>query len=258
MLHSCPSCKSFNARRSKVRSSEVTLRNLFMSPYRCRRCRTRFWVLSKSSYYLGGLLVGVFVLVIVAWHASRVIDWIDVTKEASSRDHGPAFDSAARLEELLKLAQKEDPNAEYQLAQLYANGYGVPQRPQEELKWLQRAARHGNVQAQYEYGIALRDGRGTLQDYPEARKWIQLAAEASNASAQFALGQIYRTGLGIPADGVKAYAWLNVAASQGVPGASAARDGLLPRLSAAELHEAQAESHRLEEQYVPKAAQAEK
>jgi hypothetical protein len=226
---------------------------VFLSPYRCRRCRTRFWALSRNSYYLGGILVGVIGLSILAWHAS---DLFSSFSRDVSTEQGKSFDHTARLQALLKLAEKEDPNAEYELARMYANGYGVPQRPADEQKWLQRAARHGHVRAQYEYGIALRDGRGTLQDYPAARKWIQLAAEGGNASAQFALGQIYRTGLGIPSDSVKAYVWLNIAAAQSVPGASAARDAVLTRLSAAELEEAQAESHRLSERHLlPQVAQ---
>ena len=82
---------------------------------------------------------------------------------------------------------------------------------------------------------------------------MQLASEAGNGQAQLALGLMYRTGLGIPVDNVKAYVWLNVAAAQGVPGATGARDVVLPRLSPAELQEAQAEARRLGAIYVPKA-----
>ena len=232
-----------------MRKSEVTLRHLFMSPYRCRDCRTRFWVLSRKSYYLAAIFGGVIPLMILAWNANTLLDM-------PSTESGTPVESTARIEELLKLAEKEDAGAEYELARMYANGHGVPESSQEEQKWLERAARHGNVPAQYEYGVALRDGRGTVQDYQTARKWMQLAAEGSNASAQFALGQMYRAGLGIPIDNVKAYIWLNVAAAQGVPGAVAARDAVLPRLSAAELQEAQVESRRLSEQHIRKTAQS--
>ena len=63
-------------------------------------------------------------------------------------------------------------------------------------------------------------------------------------------------GLGIPIDNVKAYVWLNVAAAQDVPGAASARDSVLPRLTPAELQEAQAEARRLSALYIPKAAAA--
>jgi len=205
-------------------------------------------VLSKTSYYLAGI-VGTFVVVgILAWNVRSLLD-------ARRADHDKTTQSDRRLPELLKLAAGNDAKAEYELARMYANGYGVQRNLQEEHKWLERAARHGNVQAQYEYGVALRDGHGTVQDYEGAHKWMQLAAEGSNGQAQLALGLMYRTGRGLPIDNVKAYVWFNVAAAQGVPGATAARETVLPRLSAGQLQEAQAESKRLRDLYTPKTAQ---
>ena len=249
MAKKCPSCKSFNLRRSTVRASEITLRHLFVSPYRCRDCRTRFWVLSQNTYYLAAILGGLVAVVVLGWHARALID--AAPKSALEKRQAPD-----RLAELLKLAENNDPIAEYEIAQIHGNGYGVPKSQQEEQKWLARAANHGNVQAQYEFGLALRDGRGTVQDYEEARKWMQLAAEGGSGPAQLALGMTYRTGLGTPINNVKAYVWLNVAAAQGVPGATSARDGVLPRLTPTELQEAQAEARRLSELYIPKPAAA--
>ena len=248
MLHkTCPSCKSFNARRSTVRTSENMLRYVFFSPYRCRDCRTRFWVLSRNSYYA----VGIFgMLVLVGALAGTMRSFMEMPRVEQDK---PA-QKDPRLPDLLKLAAQNDAVAEYELARMYGNGYGVPKDLQEEHKWLERSARHGNVQAQYEYGVALRDGHGTVQDYEGARKWMQVAAEAGNGQAQLALGLMYRTGLGIPIDYGKAYVWLNVAAAQGIPGAIGARDMVLPRLSPAELQEAQAEARRLSAIYLPKAA----
>ena len=239
----CPSCKSLNARRSAVRTSEITMWNLFLSPYRCRDCRTRFWVVSHSSYYAGGAFAGFIVIVVLAWHA---VNLLDMTNDRDDK----SFQSTARLPDLIKLAEKNDPGAEYELAQTYGNGNGVLESVQEKNRWLERAARHGNVQAQYEYGVALRDGHGTVQDYQAALKWIQLAAESSNSMAQFALGQMYRSGLGVPVNNVKAYTWLNVAAARSVPGAVGARDDVLLKLSPDELAEAQAESRRISERQI--------
>jgi hypothetical protein len=67
---------------------------------------------------------------------------------------------------------------------------------------------------------------------------------------------MYRTGLGIPIDNIKAYIWLNVAAAQGVPGAAGTRDTVLPRLTANELQDAQAEARRMSALYNPKSEQA--
>ena len=186
----------------------------------------------------------------IGWHLGT---WV----EAPHADKGPTETVVApRLADLLKQAEGNDATAEYELAQIYAIGIGVPRSPTEEHNWLQRSARHGNVHAQYELGITLREGRGTVQDFEEARKWLQRAAEGGSGKAQYALGQMYRTGMGTPADNVKAYVWLNVAAAQGVSGAGSARDSVLGHLSASDLLEAQAEARRMGEIYIPKAASA--
>jgi TPR repeat protein len=224
------------------------MRNLLLSPYRCRDCRTRFWVLSNHSYHVAGALAVFVILAVLAWHAGDLFDM------PADRDETP-FPSTARLPDLVKLAEKSDPGAEYELARMYGSGHGVLQSVQEETRWLERAARHGNVQAQYEYGVALRDGHGTVQDYQAALKWIQLAAEGNNAMAQFALGQMYRSGLGVPVNNVKAYIWLNVAAARSVPGAVGARDSVLLRISPDELAEAQAESRRISERHIATSGQ---
>lgn len=249
MIRTCPSCKSYNARRSTVTTSTITLRHIFLTPYRCRDCRARFWILSRNAYYAAGLLVVVAGIGILAWHATGFI-------QMRRGEAAVVTKTEPRLADLRKLAEANDPIAEYELARMYAGGFGVPKSLVDEQMWLERAAKHGNVQAQYEYGMALRDGRGTVQDYVEARRWMQLAAEGGNGLAQLALGIMYRTGLGIPIDNIKAYVWLNVAAAQGVAGATVARDAVLPRLSQTELQEAQAQARRLSASFLPKAAPA--
>jgi TPR repeat protein len=249
MIRACPSCKSLNARRSTVRASEITMRHIFLSPYRCRDCRERFWVISRNTYYLAGIIGVAIAIGAVGWHLGALL-------EAPHADQALPGADESRLVDLRKLAEGNDAAAEHELARMYGNGLGTPKSPAEEHNWLQRSARHGNVLAQYELGIALRDGRGTIQDYEEALKWLQKAAEGGNADAQFALGQMHRTGMGTPIDHVKAYVWLNVAAAQGVPGAASARDTVLARLSAAELAEGQAEARRYSTMYIRPPASA--
>jgi hypothetical protein len=44
----CPACGSDNVRRSSIRSEEVRVSALH-SPYRCRACGSRFWVVSRRA-----------------------------------------------------------------------------------------------------------------------------------------------------------------------------------------------------------------
>jgi len=253
MTRTCPSCKSHNARRSAVRASEITFQHIFLSPYRCRECRARFWVISRHTYYLAGIVGIAMALGAVAWHLGSWLEAIGADEGAPETIAASRHAEATKLAELSKLAEGNDATAEYELAQMHGTGTGVPRSPKEELSWLQRSAGHGNVQAQYELGIALREGRGTIQDFDAARKWLQRAAEGGDGRAQYALGLMFRNGMGVQADSVKAYVWLNVAAAQGVPGAPSARDSVLGQLSPAELQEAQAEARRMSEIYIPKA-----
>jgi uncharacterized protein len=250
MTRTCPSCKSHNARRSSVRAAEITFRHIFFSPYRCRDCRARFWVVSRNMYYFAGFIGIAMGMGAIAWHLGS---WLESADEQADR---PATVAVPRLPELLKRAEANDATAELELARMYGTGEGVPVSPREEHNWLVRAARHGDVEAQYELGQALREGRGTIQDFNEARKWLQRAAESGNANAQYALGLMYRAGTGIPMDSTKAYVWLNVAAAQGVSGAASARDSVLSRLTSAELLEAQGEARRMSETHIPKTVSA--
>jgi TPR repeat protein len=233
-----PNCKSFDVRRSSVRTLAVSTKPRLRSPYRCRNCGERFWVISKRAFYLAGVAGIAMVAGAVAWNVVGALD--------ESR-HGPkpTAPDAARFAEAVKLAESNDPVAEYRLAHMYASANSVSGNKKQALAWLERAAEHGNIEAQYEFGNALREGFGVVQDYERAAKWLQLAAEHGNADAQYALGQMYRMGIGVPADNAKAYVWLNLAAAQEVAGAAVERTAVLHLLSSGQVLEAQAESRRL-------------
>ena len=67
-LHRCPACGSTNVRRSTLRSREAG-EHALRSPYRCRACRERFWVLSRKARTLtvAGSVVGLAVLLLIAF-----------------------------------------------------------------------------------------------------------------------------------------------------------------------------------------------
>ena len=208
------------------------------SPYRCRDCGERFWVVSKRANYLVGLAVVASVAATIAWNVGSMPE---EPRRASQR---PTLD-AQSFAELTKRAAVDDPAAEYTLSHMYAHGEGIEASKPEALALLERAAEHGNIDAQYELGNALREGSGIVQDYEQAAKWLELAAMNGHADAQYALGQMYRSGKGVPADNAKAYVWFNVAAAQDVAGAAVQRDVALRALTPAQILEAQAEARRL-------------
>jgi TPR repeat protein len=235
MSSKCPSCGSLNVRRSVLHAAEVAgPRPRIKSPYRCRDCGERFWVISRRTNYALAFAAIAVVAGIVAWNVSSTPQPTRVpTAEASN------------LADMIKRADSADPIAEYKLAHLYAGGSGVgTDRVQAQL-WLERAAEHGNADAQYELGNALREGTGMVQDYERAARWIRLAAMSGHPEAQYALGQLYHTGVGVPLDNVKAYVWFNLAAAQDVAGATVQRDVLLRALAPEQVLEAQVQARQL-------------
>jgi hypothetical protein len=238
MLSKCPACNSFNVRRSTIRPSEASAKPRLHSPYRCRDCGERFWVVSRRANYLASLAIFAIVAGIVAWNVVGAPD------EPRQSPKAPTLKGEG-LADTIKRAEHDDPLAEYKLSRMYAQGAGVAGNKNEAHRWLERAAQHGNIDAQYELGNALREGLGVVQDYEGAAKWLQLAAVNGNADAQYALGQMYRAGMGVAADNAKAYVWFNLAAAQDVAGAVAQRDAVLHVLSWDQVLEAQAEARRL-------------
>jgi hypothetical protein len=238
MFSKCPACGSLNVRRSSLRPSELSRRPRFRSPYRCRDCGDRFWVVSRRVNYVGGTVGVVLIAGAIAWNVRSAPEVSGPTQEQRPADE-------AALSATMKRAQHNDPAAEFQLYQMYAGGQGLEPGKKEAWNWLERAARDGYGQAQYELGNAFREGTGVVQDYETAAKWLQLAATNGHADAQYALAEMYYRGTGVEADNVKAYLWFNLAAAQDVPGAAIKRDALLRSLSPAEVREAQAEARRL-------------
>ncbi len=235
MFTKCPACGSLNVRRSLLHASEERSPGpRLRSPYRCRDCGERFFVISRRANFVVAFFAIVVVAVVVAWNVG-----------SSPQQARVATTEGASLADTLKRAEGGDSASEYKLAHLYAGGSGIETDKRQAQAWLERAAQHGNADAQYELGNALREGSGVVQDYERAARWLMMAASSGHPDAQYALGQMYHTGVGVPADNVKAYVWFNLAAAQDVAGATVQRDVILRALTPAQVLEAQAESRRL-------------
>lgn len=114
-----------------------------------------------------------------------------------------------------KAADQGDAKAEYDLAHLYLQGEGVPKDEAEALRWLHKSADQGNASAEYGLGFIYHEGRGVQQDYAEADRWYRKAADQGNAMAQNELGLMYYQGKGVPQDSAEAARWYRKAAEQG-------------------------------------------
>ena len=111
-----------------------------------------------------------------------------------------------------------------------------------------RLAEQGVAAAQYNLALMYDNGYGVLQDYAEAVEWYRKAAEQGYAWAQNNLGGMYHEGHGVPQDYVQAYMWLNLAVAALPPGANrnnavSGRDYVAKLMTPAQVEKAQELAH---------------
>ncbi len=121
------------------------------------------------------------------------------------------YDEAIRI--WRPLADRGDPDAQYNLAQAYFLGRGVPQNMTLAEQWYERAARQGHPEATANYGLLLfQNGRRQ-----EAIPYVTRAADAGDPRAQYVLGTALFNGDIVTRDAPRAYALMSRAAAQNLP-----------------------------------------
>jgi TPR repeat protein len=109
-----------------------------------------------------------------------------------------------------------DADAQFNLAQAYKLGRGVPTDLGMAEEWYRRAALQGHRQAEENYGLALfqNDKRN------EAVPWLEKSVARSEPRSQFVLGTMLFNGDAVPKDWVRAYALMIRANASGLPQAA--------------------------------------
>lgn len=155
----------------------------------------------------------------VRWMIGLLLVVASIGIEAADFEKGlVAYNSGdyeAAFKEWQPLAEQGNADAQFNLAIMYDNGWGVARDHRHAANWYLRAAQQGYVQAQLNLGVAYALGEGVPQDDHEAVKWYRKAAEQGNADAQHGLGLQYALGKGVAQDFLMSYVWLNLAAIQG-------------------------------------------
>jgi TPR repeat protein len=133
---------------------------------------------------------------------------------------------------LIKLAEKGNIDAQFNLASMYDSGDGVPQDRRQAAYWYSKAAEQGHVGAeailaaeqgnaddQFSLGWMYYIGEVVPQDYQQAVYWYTKAAEQGHMDAQSHLALMYDSGEGVLQDHRQAAYWYSKAAEQGSAGA---------------------------------------
>ena len=104
---------------------------------------------------------------------------------------------------------------------------------------MKRLAEQGDADAQNNLGFMYDNGEGVPENYAEAVKWYRLAAEQGLTVAQHNLALMYVRGAGVPENYLTAYVWWSVAAARGMESAKDAIENLKYRLTNEQLAQGQ-------------------
>lgn len=88
------------------------------------------------------------------------------------------------INKLLKLAERGDAEAQYNLGLIYNKGQGVTKSRRIAIKWFKRAAEQGYAKAQTLIGYLYFQGEGVQKNYKTAIKWTNLAAKQGDIEAE--------------------------------------------------------------------------
>jgi TPR repeat protein len=148
-------------------------------------------------------------------------------------------DYATALIFLRPLAEQGNPQAQYTLGYIYAEGESVPEDDGEAVRWYRKAAEQSDADAQNELGVMYAAGRGVSKDDAEAVKWYRMAAVQGHIGAQTNLGLMYYIGEGVPQELAQAHMWYNIADALGGERAQEERDIVASRMTRDQIFEAQ-------------------
>ncbi|CAN5368979.1 hypothetical protein BH09PSE4_BH09PSE4_11840 [soil metagenome] len=109
-----------------------------------------------------------------------------------------------------------DADAQFDLAQAYKLGRGVPVDLQQAELWYAKSAAQGHPMAEINYGLALFENGKRAESVP----WLQKAVARGEPRAQFVYGTMLFNGDNVPKDWVRAYALMTRASAAGIPQAA--------------------------------------
>lgn len=125
------------------------------------------------------------------------------------------------FEEFKPMADDGNPAAQFYLASMYFNGWGVKQNDTQAVDLFRASAEAGFPAAQFLYGaIHLIGGRGVSKNDEIAENYIRAAAEQGVLEAMYHVGGFYKDGVVYEISYIKACAWYEAAAQLGYINAS--------------------------------------
>ncbi len=114
-------------------------------------------------------------------------------------------------------------------------GYGMPQDNQLAAYWYQKAAQKGHPEAEFNLARLYAGGHGVKKDEEQAARWVSASATQGYAPAMANLGMRFATGNGVAQNEQRAYFWLTLAFLHGDKSAEKTRTAAAAKLQATEV-----------------------
>jgi len=125
---------------------------------------------------------------------------------------------------LFELAAEQNySDAQFELALIYTEGKLVKQDLTKAYQLTFQAAKKGLASAQYNLAVMFANGTGVVQDDFKASRWYKSAAEQNHALAQFNLALLYSEGKGVEKSTEMSLVWNTIASWNGYPDANTSR-----------------------------------
>lgn len=121
------------------------------------------------------------------------------------------------FDELLKVAEQGDAQAQYLLGQYFDEGIIVDKNLHDAFYWYQKSAQQNNIKAELAVAKCFKNGTGVEESEFEAFNLYQKLANQEIAEAQYYLGLCYYEGIGTDENAEEAYYWYHKSAKQNFP-----------------------------------------
>lgn len=121
-------------------------------------------------------------------------------------------------------AAQNNPDALFNLALMYSEGKPVEKDLKMAFTLTEKAANKELASAQFNLGVMYYNGQGVDRDYLKASRWYRKAADQNYALAQFNLALMYFDGKGVPKSIEDSYIWNIIAGYNGYKNAEKSRD----------------------------------
>jgi TPR repeat protein len=138
---------------------------------------------------------------------------------------------AIRWLQMANSVESEGPPTDWAVVE----AYGIAKDPKEAVYWYSQAADKGHPEAQFNLARLYASGEGVKRDQEQAARWVSASATQGYRPALASFGERYATGRGVAQDDKLAYFWLTLAFLHGDKSVEKLRSAEMAKLNPADV-----------------------